>query len=288
MFGYVTIHRPELKIKDEQCYRAFYCGLCRSLRDRYGRSGQTTLSYDMTFLAMLLSALYEPETQEGTTLCLLHPSEKHATRANRFVDYAGDMNLLLAYYNRLDDWKDDKKLSAKLAADAIKKKCAAVEEKYPRQAEAVKKYIEELSAIEKEDSRDLDAASGATGRMLAEVFCPEEDVWAPHLRKIGFYLGKFIYLMDAFEDFDKDLASGSYNPWKGEAESRLALADKARDVLTMMLSEGSMAFEHLPILLYEDILRNILYAGVWNAFEDAVKKDKETAEKKAGEKEAAQ
>ena len=65
MFGYVTIHRPELKIKDEQRYRAFYCGLCRSLRDRYGRSGQTTLSYDMTFLAMLLSALYEPETQDG-------------------------------------------------------------------------------------------------------------------------------------------------------------------------------------------------------------------------------
>ena len=209
MFGYITINRPELKIRDEQRYRAFYCGLCRSLKKRYGLSGQSTLSYDMTFLGILLSALYEPATEEGKTVCLLHPSEKHPTLSNRYVDYAADMNLLLAYYNRLDDWKDDKKLRAKVGADALKKKAEKVEAAYPRQAEAVKTYIRELGAVEEEDSRDLDAASGATGRMLAEVFTPEEDLWAPHLRKIGFYLGKFIYLMDAFEDFDEDLKSGA-------------------------------------------------------------------------------
>ena len=288
MFGTVTIHQPELKFKDYEIYRSFYCGVCRSLKKHYGPAGQSTLSYDMTFLALLLSALYEPETAESTTWCVPHPLVKHPLRSNEFVDYAADMNILLAYWQRLDGWKDDRKLRDKVGADALKKAYEKAKKAYPRQAEAVEEYVRELSRCEAENDTNLDTAAGLTGRMLGEIFVCKEDEWAPVLRRVGFYLGKFIYLTDAYEDFDKDKKKGAYNPWNGSgAENRAALAEKVRDVLNMMMSECCLAFEYLPILMYGDILRNILYAGVWLRCEAAAKEDREAADKAAGKAEDA-
>ena len=85
MFGYVTINKPELKIKDFDTYQSFYCGLCHSLKTNYGRLGQATLSYDMTFLALLLSGLYEPETTLDSHGCIVHPLSKHPTSKNEYL-----------------------------------------------------------------------------------------------------------------------------------------------------------------------------------------------------------
>ena len=285
MFGTVVIHQPEMKFKDFEIYRSFYCGLCRSLKKRYGLSGQSSLSYDMTFLAILLSALYEPETAERTTWCAIHPLQKHPLRTNLYVDYAADMNILLAYWQRLDGWKDDKKVTAKAGADLLKHAYGKVKALYPVQAQAVEDYVRDLTKCEQENSDNLDEAAGLTGKMLGAVFAVKEDEWSSVLRRIGFYLGKFIYLSDAYEDLDKDLEKGAYNPWRSYGEGRAALADKAKDVLNMMISECCLAFEYLPIIMYEDILRNILYAGVWLRYESAVSKDKDKQTKDAKEQE---
>ena len=86
MFGYIIVHKPELKVREYETYKASYCGLCRSLKKRHGRIGQMTLSYDMTFLALLLTGLYEPETITGCERCIAHPVGK-----NLFLDaYAKD------------------------------------------------------------------------------------------------------------------------------------------------------------------------------------------------------
>ena len=86
MFGYVVLNKPEIKFKDFDMYRSFYCGLCRELRERYGISGQITLSYDMTFVILLLSALYEPPTRKGTTRCIVHPVRKQTVRKNAITE----------------------------------------------------------------------------------------------------------------------------------------------------------------------------------------------------------
>ena len=274
MFGYITVNRPELKIKDDALYRSFYCGLCRSLKKRYGLAGQGTLSYDMTFVGLLLSALYEPVTEEDVTLCLIHPLERHPIVKNDYIDYVADMNLLLAYYNLLDDWQDDKKLSAKLGADLLKSGMKKVEQRYPRQVKAVTDYIAAVAAIEKAGWPDLDGPAGATGTMFGELLVKEEDVWSETLRRLGFFLGKFIYLMDAYEDLEKDLKKGSYNPWSSSGLTRAEVADKAQEALTLMAGEATLAFERLPIVTYEDILRNILYAGIWVKFDEISLRDK--------------
>ena len=110
MFGYVVMNKPEIKFKDFDLYRSFYCGLCRELRERYGVTGQISLTYDMTFVILLLSGLYEPPTRKGTTRCIIHPVRKQPVRKNAITEYAADMNVFLAYYKCEDDWKDEKKL----------------------------------------------------------------------------------------------------------------------------------------------------------------------------------
>ena len=112
MFGYIVMNKPEIKFKDFDLYRSFYCGLCRELKSKYGISGQISLTYDMTFVVILLSALYEPHTQKGSTRCIIHPVCKQPVRRNIVTEYAADMNVLLTYYKCRDDWEDEKKVTA--------------------------------------------------------------------------------------------------------------------------------------------------------------------------------
>lgn len=59
------------------------------------------------------------------------------------------MNVLLAYYNLLDDWEDEKNYAAFTAAKALKKSVTRIEASYPRQTKAVQDYLEKLHACEK-------------------------------------------------------------------------------------------------------------------------------------------
>ena len=266
MFGYIMINKPELKVKDYDTYQAYYCGLCHVLKQKYGKPGQLTLSYDMTFLSLLLTGLYEPETRHETHRCFNHVANRHPMDLNCYTEYAADMNILLAFYDLMDDWVDDHNYRSKATAELLRKYMRGLAEQYPRQYHAVRRYVKRLSVCEKKKIPDLDLPAGLTGQMLGEIFVCEEDMWAPALRRIGFYLGKYIYLMDAWEDRSADEEKGAYNPW-------LSLKDcqdpegYSRQVLTMMMSECSIAFEQLPILTHAEILRNILYSGVWCKYE---------------------
>ena len=101
---------------------------------------------------------------------------------------------------------------------------------------------------------------------MAEIVTPREDEWSENLRAFGFFLGKFIYLCDAYEDVEKDIKKGSFNPLKRRFESP-DFEEECKTILTMMMSECCREFERLPILENVEILRNILYSGVWCRYE---------------------
>ncbi len=279
MFGYVIINQSELKYKDFDMYHSYYCGLCKRLKDNYGRSGQMTLSYDMTFLVILLTGLYEPESQDTTVNCMTHPLQKHPARYNQYTDYAADMNLLLSYYKNLDDWEDEGNRSRLAAANLLRNKAAKIRKKYPHKAAVIRKDLRTMHELEKQNEQNIDHMSGLFGDIMAEIFAYRHDQWEPSLRKIGFFLGKFVYLMDAYEDVEDDAKKGLYNPLAaGYASlSPEEFADNCKKILTMMLAECSREFEKLPILLHADILRNILYSGVWGRFNEIT--EKRTADK---------
>ena len=194
MFGYVVMNRPEIKFKDYDLYRSFYCGLCRELRERYGISGQITLTYDMTFVILLLSGLYEPPTKKGTSRCMVHPVRKQPVRKNKVTEYAADMNVFLAYYKCVDDWKDEKKLSRLAYSRLLKNKDKKAEALWKKKTAVIIKHLNEISAMEKAGETDIDKISGCFGKIMEEILAWREDEWEPALRRMGFYLG--IYLSD--------------------------------------------------------------------------------------------
>lgn len=262
MFGYVTIEKPELKVKDYYKYQAYYCGLCKVLKEHYGRLGQMTLTYDMTFLIILLSSLYEKESEQSYHRCLAHPAKKHVMLVNEITEYAADLNIVMAYHNFQDDWNDERKVSGAAGSLLLKKKYQKIQKQYQRQCRAVETALAQLAECEKKKETNLDVVSECFGTLMAELFLYKEDHWAAILRETGNYLGRFIYLIDAYEDLEQDQKEGSYNPFV-EMSKEPDYEQNCEDILNLLMAECARNFEKLPLEQDVDILRNILYTGVW-------------------------
>lgn len=279
MFGYVTIDKPELKVKEFYRYKSYYCGLCRTLKEEYGFRGRMTLSYDMAFLVLFLTSLYETPTKELQSHCPLHPVKKIPMLQNEISEYGAKMNILLVYFKCEDDWKDDKSLKGIAGMHLFRKKAKELCKEYKRQAQVIQKQLKVLEVYEEKQEETLDLAAGAFGKLMAELFVYKEDMWEQELRNFGFYLGKFIYIMDAYDDLEEDLKTGSYNPLKAVKKNSKDDNDyenTVQQILVMMMAEATAAFEKLPLLWDSEILRNILYSGVWAKYN---KKQKEKQEK---------
>lgn len=281
MFGYVVINQAEMKFKEYDIYHSFYCGLCRRLKDKYGAKGQITLTYDMTFLVILLTGLYEPDTVVAFSKCITHPFQKHPTRINEFTDYSADMNILLSYEKCRDDWADEKKITKKTLATLLKGADRQITEKYPEKVKKITECLQAIYEAERKNELDIDRMSGYYGEVMSEIFAYRQDVWEEILRKMGFFLGKFIYLMDAFEDVEEDIKKDMYNPLKQSYQDAPAeFNENCRQILMMMMVECSREFEKLPILENAEVLRNIIYSGVWFRYQQVVNKRLEQQEKK--------
>lgn len=268
MFGYINVNGKELSEENKDIYQSYYCGLCHKLKEFCGAKGQVLLNYDMTFLVVLLTGLYEPQTDSKEFTCVLHPVKKRKALVNEIETYAAAMNVLLAYYNLVDDWKDEKNYTKKTVAAMFRNAYERVDQLYPRQTKAVEDYIVKLGEYEEQKEKNIDLVAGLTGEMLGEIFAWKEDEWYDELKTLGFYMGKFIYLMDAYEDREKDEKKDSYNPLRYlETGDEKEYETLCRLMMTSMISECAKSFERLPVLLHADILRNILYSGVWSKYE---------------------
>ena len=265
MFGYVLINKPELKIKDFEMYRSYYCGLCHTLGERHGLKGRVTLTYDMTFLLMLLSDLYEAEERVTESRCLMHPVQKHKARQSVVTEYCADMEVLLAYHKCLDDWNDDKKLSKKALASSLAGVCKKITAQYPEKAAFIERKLKELADLEAAGETSIDRTAKLFGEIMATVFIYKDDQWKNDLYKVGFYLGKYIYLLDAYEDIEEDMKNDSYNPFRTIYNNE-DFEKQVLNLLLMMIGECTDAFERLPLVDNIEIMRNILYSGVWGKF----------------------
>lgn len=278
MFGYVLINKEELKFKEYDVYKSYYCGLCQTLNNRSGRFAQLTLNYDMTFLQLLLTGLYEPKTKLENFRCKIHPFKKSIKRRNEITDYIADMNLFLAYLNCIDDWEDEKKLSRKIYTIIVKNKVKKIKKQYPEKTAKLEAILKKSSEYEKKKEHDIDKISSYSGELMSELFLYKEDEWKQTLSRMGFFLGKYIYIIDAYEDIEKDLKKGNYNPFS-EIYQNEDFDDFVNQILTMMISECAREFEELSIIEDVDILRNILYSGVWAKFQSIRNKRKQVEEK---------
>lgn len=265
MFGFLTARTDLLDDDRAAHYKACYCGLCRSLRSRRGLSAGMTLNFDMSFLVLLLSSLYEPEEAAGSDPCIAHPFQGRDWFSSPITDYAADMNVALGYYKCLDNWQDDGSLLSAAEAGLLRRACGEIGQAWPRQCAAIGQSIRALAQIERESREAPDEAAAAFGALMGELFVLLDDRWSAPLRAMGEALGRFLYIMDAAVDLDADTFHNRYNPFR----RRYGLDNERyfRDILQMLLGECLRHYDRLPLVRDKDILDNILCAGVWAQFD---------------------
>ncbi|MCR5119387.1 MAG: DUF5685 family protein [Lachnospiraceae bacterium] len=282
MFGYVQIRKPECRIKDYEKYKSYYCGLCRVLNDRFGTTGRVTLTYDMTFLVILLDSLYSSDHRTERRRCVMHPAKKHKETSCAASEYAADMNILLSYAHFADDYRDEKDPKSAACLRIYRKSFLRVRDRYPYQYKGITRALKKLDEIEKKDSegREIKKAAAAFGELMTVLFSyrRKAEPFLHDLRGLAYHLGCFIYMMDAYDDIEDDIKKDSYNPLKSLYNGK----DFEEKVYELMYDEAAKCawyYEKLPCTEHRDILGNIIYAGIWNRYDRIQKEGREKHER---------
>lgn len=286
MFGYVKPYHPELLVKDYEFYKASYCGVCRAMKRHTGVFSNVTLSYDSVFLA-LVRMLYVPDEKIAAkkSHCVAHPfKSRPMLLENEATEYTARAFAILTYYKMLDDLHDEK-LIKRMARRALKPILSHARKKarlYELSDVAAEK-LAAITALETEKCKSVDEPASLFGELLAEIFAfglEGEARLVTH--SLGYYLGRFIYAIDAAEDYDDDRESGSYNPYV-EIYDGKELSDENRESIKCALLLECKKIESAVNLLpfgnratIENIIKNIIYEGLVRrmSFLDGEEKEK--------------
>ena len=263
MFGYVRINKMDLTFREYEHYKAYYCGLCKYLKRNHTELSRMTINYDITFLIVLLSSIYQPSAQVFHEKCIVDPVKKKKHIINEITEYAASMNILLAYYKLEDDVNDEGDIKSRLVRRAYRKSFKTAYDKYPQKADFIKACLGELRSLEEDQSTSIDQTSNCFARLLEEIFDYKDDEYRDRLRKVGFNIGKYIYIMDAYEDLDQDLEKGRYNPFSSYKDDREGLKLKVDKLIGMTLARLEEAILNLDIKVNKSIIDNIIYSGVY-------------------------
>jgi len=284
MFGYVLPEKPELKIREYETFRAYYCGICKSMGKRYGQISRMTLNYDSVFLAILLSSIAGEIPQMKRERCIAHPmKKKYVVRKSDIVDYASDINLILAYYKLKDNWKDEHNLLSGGGILLLKSAHEKLKKKYPEKCAIIEDKLKELNELETSKCNSMDKAAEPFARIMEEVICFEplcdDEEREKLLRVIGYNLGKYIYILDAYDDIEDDIKNNSYNVFiyqfdinkNNLMDYKLSIRDRIDFNLTYALGEISRACKQLELKVNSGIIENIVYFGMLRKMEHILK-----------------
>lgn len=274
VFGYIKISKGELKIKEYDTYKAVYCSLCKRLGKNYGFLSRLTLSYDFTFLALLNMSLQENCSGYKVGRCAFNPIKKcNYCKDTDFLEMPGAAAMIMLYYKILDNISDErgfKKLGYRLILPLYKRAYKKARVSYPQIDGIVKDYIKKQNELEKEKTTDLDTICHPTADALAKILelCSTDETEKRILNRIGYCMGKYIYLSDAIADKEDDHKRGSYNILSLMPGDDVM--ERVERQIYYCINESKAAFELLPVKRYKTILGNIIYLGL----EDTYKKEK--------------
>lgn len=279
MFGYVTPYKMELKIKDYEMFKAYYCGLCISIKNNFSNLCRMTLNYDMTFLGILLDSLEYSKHEYVVTKCIAHPMKKKPKVIdNRALDYAAFCNVALVYYKLLDDYNDDNSLNKKFISMYIKKFINKSKEDLSPILVNIEENIKKLSFLEKsEEIISIDELSDPFASLTAFIisYYYKDENFYDELYNLGYNLGRWIYIIDAFDDLKEDMEKHKFNAInKAFNIEKLPYEDliinqgnRIEFNLIMSANSTSEALDKLPINKNKDLLFNILQLGLMNKIE---------------------
>lgn len=283
MFGYVTPLKPELKIREFEVFRSYYCGICMSIKKDFGNIPRMTLNYDMTFLGLLLDSLQDEDVNVEIKRCMAHPfKKKPIILNNKALSYAAAMNVSLIYYKLLDDVKDEKSTKSKVGALVL----SPYKNKFNRNVTDINDIIEDnlkaLSILEKDKNfASIDEIAHPFSIIVAkilELYSEELKDNSEELRMdlfdLGYALGKWIYLIDALDDLKEDMEKGKFNPisflFNDENKSYEDLIEEIKPRMEFtILNCGyncKAALDKLPVKRNKEILENIISLGMMDKY----------------------
>lgn len=272
MFGYVRINKMDLTFREFDYYKGYYCGLCKYLKENHGEVSRLSLNYDITFLILILTAFYKLDSDITYERCIANPLKKKMRIVNEITEYAASMNILLSYYKLEDNLYDDNGIKDKLAYELYKGKLKKAYEKYPQKAEYIKQQLGNLRELEKQESKSIDKVSNTFGNLMGEIFVYKKDEYEQNLRNIGFNLGKYIYILDAYEDLEEDNKKGRYNPFIDYIDKKEELKNKVDRLISMSLGMATKNIEQLNLEFNKSIIDNIIYSGVYLRYKSILEK----------------
>ncbi|MBR4622022.1 MAG: hypothetical protein IKO44_00650 [Ruminococcus sp.] len=275
MFGYVRPFRPYLRVCENEGYKSIYCGLCKSIGREFGLLPRFTLSYDLTFLAIMDMSVNGIELKAKRQLCIAHPLTKRSCAGcSRSTDYSAYVSIMLVYHKLMDDISDGslkQRLRARAALPFIRGHYHKAIKRYPQLAAKLEKAMKLQLSLEKQEDISIDRACEPTARMMQAVFAgmTDDEQKSRILGRMGFFLGKYIYLADALDDLRDDVKAGRYNPLIKEKRTKPLtdaefdeIAVNTRFIVNMMLGQLASAYIKLDIKMYSGITDNIIYLGL--------------------------
>lgn len=285
MFGYVTPYIPELKVKDYEKFKAYYCGLCRSIKKNIGNLPRAALNYDMTFLAILLDSLLSNKISYKKVKCLVHPFKKKVMVEDTGpIKYAGFCNIVLSYYKLFDDIKDDSSIKSKFLYPVFKIYMNKLPCEFKPAVNYIKKSLENLSRFENNfnhNSFDIicHPFSDLTAFILSNYADTTEEN-TTNLYWLGYNLGKWIYIIDALDDLKKDMSNNKFNPLNACFNNNHLCYDKfysdiknrADFLLGTCASQCLEFFSKLNVIKNKELLYNILQYGLLDKMDKVFKR----------------
>ena len=269
MFGYIRTDTPYLYIKDDALYRAMYCGVCKGIAEVCGHRARMGLSYDVTFLSVIMHNIRGEDITIEKQHCLTHCiRSRMMAEVDELTRRLGALNTALVYYKYTDDINDGDKGRGKRLW--FKKGFKRVKKKYPEIERIVRENMSAQEQTEKAQTDSLDRASDATANMLAEFSdYALGDKASIYTRNLFYAVGKWIYLIDALDDYDKDKKKGAYNPFvlAYGAENRQSLlasemGEEVRYVFNALFFDMRENLANIPFRFNRDLSDNILLRGL--------------------------
>jgi len=279
MFGYIMPDKAELKIKDYELFRGYYCGLCKSMGRSFGILSRFALNYDSVFLGLLLSSVHNEEPILKKESCIANPGKrKWIVKNSRSIDFAADINVLLTYYKLGDNIRDEGGWLPKAAQLVFHRGYKNAASRNKRLDGVIADSISSQMVLEKNKCCSMDEAAEPFADMMKQIiaagYMGEDQSVRRILEWIGYNLGKWIYIIDAFDDIERDIKSGSYNPllmqYKYEGQDikafKAAISEETRINLLQALSQSTGSLELLRPK-NKSIIDNIAYEGLYGKTE---------------------
>ena len=274
MFGYVTVYKPELKVKEYEAYKGVYCTLCKEMGKEYGILSRFLLSYDGAFYVLYKMGLNNENVIAEKSRCTFNPCKKCAkvTCESDIYKLASTVTVVLAYFKLVDNLKDGKGIKKLLLYlllpyfSLLKRKAL---KKYPDIFSEIEKGMSEQFEIEKEEKNSLDKSAHPTAQMLGWLFAYNEcENTKKTAYDFGYHLGRVVYFLDAFDDYENDIKEKTFNPLSG-CDNFIETATMSINMSTGVLSQ---IYEEQPKNQFSPIIENVIYDGLSYRLEQIIKK----------------